>query len=293
VAVTILTRRVRKYLFYLSVFATCWGIIYPLFNMVSEGLDADLASFWAGKAFEVIGNIPFYSGGFHPNLVNFVNAIQIDAFPKLIVNSTVICLLSVAMALSAGIPAGYFLARSGLQGRKPVEFLILALRTVLPFAIVVPLFLLFSRNGLWNTYFGVAVAYLALNVPVVVLMLRSFFAEVPKEIYEAAEMSGASERQIFRRIALPTILLGVIATAIFAFVLLYNEFLIADILTGGATKTVTVGVWTGAGENISSFKTVDYGESNMYGTIAFIPAFIIILAIRKYLARGFTLATTR
>jgi len=287
------SRILRRSLFYSSVVGSIFIVVYPIFNMALGGINADLSAFWAGKGFVTVPGIPFYNGGWHPSLVNLVDALQIDAFPKLILNSTVISLLSVGMALSVGIPTGYFLARGNLKGRKSIEFILLALRTVLPLAIVVPLYILFSRVGLWNTYFGVAIAYLAVNLPVVVLMLRSFFVDVPKELYEAAEMSGASERQIFRRVAMPAILLGVVATAIFAFVVLYNEFLLADILTGGATKTVAVGVWTGAGENIQNNKTLNYDQSNAYGTIAFIPAIIIILTIKRYLARGFTLATTK
>ncbi len=284
-------RLARRTLLALSVVVSVLFAAWPIFIGLMEGFDIDLGPLFSGQGISFIGGVPFYSGGFHPNLVNLWNALSIDAFPRLVLNSVTIDFISVAMAMAAGIPAAYFLARSTLRGRTFFELLVLALRTASPFALVIPLYLVFVQNGLWNTYFGVALAYLVIDLPVVVWMLRGFFADVPAELYEAAEVSGASEPQIFRRVALPSVLTGVVATAIFAFVLLWNEFLFANLLTGGATKTVSVGVWTGAGESIGSFKSVEWDQANMLGILAFVPAFVIITAIRKYIARGFSYVT--
>ena len=283
----------RRWLFNLSLVVSCLFLVYPIVNMAAQGFDMELSSVFAGKGTIIIGGIPLNGGIFFPNTANLVDAFSLYAYPRVAANSVIIALSSIAMALAAGLPAAYFLARSKLKGKTALGFLILALRTVSPFAIIVPLYLFYTRNGLWNNYLGVAVAYLVIDLPVVVWMLRSFFVDVPKEVYDAAEVSGASERQIFWRVALPAIMYGIIATAIFAFVLIWNEFLMADILTGGGTKTVSVSVWTGAGENILAFRTVDWDVGNMLGTLAFIPAFAIILGIKKYLARGFSLATAR
>ena len=285
------TAAFRRFLLLLSITVSILFAAWPLFIGLLEGFDVDLGPLFSGQGITFIGGVPFYSGGFHPNLVNLYNALSVDAFPRLVFNSLTIDALSIGMALAAGIPAAYFLARSSLRGKSLFEFLILALRTVSPFALVIPLYLLFVPSGFWNTYFGVAVAYLTIDLPVVVWMLRGFFADVPREIFEAAEVSGASEGQIFRRVALPQVAFGVLATAIFVFVLLWNEFLFANLLTGGATKTVSVGIWTGAGENIGSFRSVEWDQANMFGILAFIPAFIVVLAIKKYIARGFSYVT--
>jgi multiple sugar transport system permease protein len=267
---------------------------YPIVNMAFQGLDVELSSFFAGQGGIIIGGIPLNGGIFRPNLANYVDAFALRAYPRLAFDSTVISVMSVTIALASALPAGYFLARSKLRGKSIIGFSILALRTVSPFAIILPLYLLFVQNGLWNTYIGMALAYLVIDVPVMVWMLRSFFVDIPKEIYEAAETSGASEWQLFRRVALPSITFGLVATCIFAFVLLWNEFLMADILTGGATKTVSVGVWTGAGENLLvAYRTVDWDIGNSLGALAFVPAFAIMIAIKRYLARGFSLAVAR
>jgi multiple sugar transport system permease protein len=282
---------VKKTLFLISVIVSILFAAWPLFIGTLEGFGADLGPLFSGQGITFIGGVPFYPGGFQPNMANLYDALTIDAFPRLVLNSLSIGGLSIGIALAAGIPAAYFLARSTLPGRSVFEFLVLALRTVSPFALVIPLYLLFVQNGFWNTYFGVAVAYLTIDLPVVVWMLRGFFSDVPREVYEAAEVSGASEVQIFRRVALPHVVFGILATAIFAFVLLWNEFLFANLLTGGATKTVSVGIWNGAGQDIGSFRSVGWDQTNMLGFLSFIPAYGVILAIRKYVARGFSYVT--
>ncbi|HZW84334.1 MAG TPA: carbohydrate ABC transporter permease [Nitrososphaerales archaeon] len=283
----------RRFLFLASLVLSFLFVLWPIFIMTLEAFDVDLSPLFSGQGITFIGGVPFYSGGFHPNLANLVDAFNIYSFPSLVANSGIISLVNIALAVAAGIPAAYFMARGGIGGGRALGYAVLALRTVSPFAIVIPLYILFVQSGLWDTYPGVALAYLAVDLPVVVLMLRSFFADIPREVFEAAEVSGASERQIFRRVALPLVVAGVAATAIFAFVLIWNEFVLANVLTGGATKTVSVGIWTGAGENIGGFRSVQWDETNMFGLLAFIPAYAVILSIRRYLARGYTLAAAR
>src|SRR5439155_24065101 len=125
-----------------------------------------------------------------------------------------------------------------------------------------------------------------------VCMLSWFYNATPKRVYEAEASSGANERQIFWKVAVPTLAVGIAPTAIFAFVLIWNEFLIASLLTASVTKTVSVGVWSGVGEGFGGLKSANWDEINAGGTLAFIPAFAVLLAVRRYLARGFSLATT-
>ena len=131
----------------------------------------------------------------------------------------------------------YALARLPIRGKGVISYMLLALRAVSPFAVVVPLYIVYTRNGLWDTYIGVALAEELVILSVVVWMLRGFFTDIPKEIYDAAAVFGATEWQIFRRVALRMVIPGIVVTALFAFVLIWNEFVISDILTGtGGTR---------------------------------------------------------
>jgi multiple sugar transport system permease protein len=282
-------REVPVYLFLVLAFLFAF---WPVLVMALEGADIDLGPIFSGRGISYVAGVPYYSGGIYPSLANYRDALLLGNFPRLVFNSTSIALLSIAIALVAGVPAGYTLARSKLRGIGAIGFLLLALRTVSPFAIILPLYLTYVQVGLFDTTLGISLAYLVIDVPVVVWMLSGFFTEIPKSLYEAAESSGANERQIFWRIAVPSVALGIAATAIFAFVLIWNEFLIASLLTASVTKTVSVGVWSGVGEGFGGLKSANWDEINAGGTLAFIPAFTVLLIVRRYLARGFSLATT-
>jgi multiple sugar transport system permease protein len=168
----------------------------------------------------------------------------------------------------------------------------LTLRTISPFAVIVPFYWLYSQYNLWNNHLGMMSIYWVINLPIVVWMMRGFFSDIPKEIWEAATIHGASEFMILRKVALPLVIPGLIATIIFAFVLTWNEFLYASILTGPDTGTVTKGIWFGMGE-AGGFKVVEWDDINTGGVLAFLPALALIVLIRKYLVRGFTLGSAR
>ena len=276
----------------IGLLLACLFAVWPLLIMALEGADVDLGPLFTGKGISYVAGVPFYSGGFFPTLALYRDALLLGNFPRLVVNSTTIAVLSIGIALAAGIPAGYTLARSRLRGIGALGFLLLALRTVSPFAIILPLYLTYVQVGLYDSTLGMGLAYLVIDVPVVVWMLSGFFSEIPKSIYEAAESCGAAERQIFWRIALPSIAVGIAATAIFAFVLIWNEFLIGSLLTSSVAKTVSVGVWSGVGEGFGGLKSANWDEINAGGALAFIPAFAVLLIVRRYLAKGFSLATT-
>ena len=281
----------RRLPVYLGLFLAAFFSFWPIFSMALEGADIDLGPLLSGKGISFVSGVPYYSGGFFPSWANFRDALVWGNFPRLVLNSTTIALLSIAIALAAGIPAGYALARSKLRGMGAMGFLLLALRTVSPFAIVLPLYLTYVQVGFFDSYQGMGLAYLVIDVPIVVWMLSGFFRDVPETIYEAAESSGASERQIFWKIAIPSVSVGIAATAIFAFVLIWNEFLMASLLTGAVTKTVSVGIWSGVGEGFGGLRSANWDAINSAGALAFVPAFALILVVRQYLAKGFSLAT--
>ena len=276
----------RAILYIVAILAAFYSF-WPLMVMALEGYDVDLSVIFAGKAVRYIFNIPFYSGGIFPTPIHYIDALSFGGFPRLVENSLIIAFISIAIALVVGIPIAYILARVEIKGRNLVAYLLLAMRTVSPFAIIIPLYITYSRIGLYDSYPGISLAEDTLILSVVVWMIRGFFADIPKEIYDAASVFGKSEGQIFRRVILPMVIPGIVITALFALVLIWNEFLFAVTLTGATTKTVAVGVWTGIGEG--STRSVEWDTLNAAGTLAFIPAVAVMLAIRKYLAKGFSL----
>ncbi|MBI2126561.1 MAG: carbohydrate ABC transporter permease [Thaumarchaeota archaeon] len=276
----------------LLAMASFW-IIWPLSTMVEEGFRIDLGPLYSGRGQSFVGKFFQGQGGIRPNPIVFLKLLTVEAFPRLVLNSSVIAALSIGISLAVGIPAAYALARYKFSGKALFTSFILILRTISPFALIVPFFIAYGQLGLFDTYLGMALVYLVINIPIVTLMLRGFFSDIPKSIYEAASTSGASEFTILRKVALPLIIPGLIATVIFAFVATWNEFTFAQFLSGISVKTVSRAVWTGFGESIESFRVLDFDELNAGGTLAILPALVLSLLIKKYMARGLSLGTTR
>jgi len=272
----------------LLYFAFLVAILYSLFPpiaMMADTIGANIAALFA-----IVGGSPIGPHAFYLTPAYYQEALGLAAFPSRALNSLAIAALSTGAALAVGIPVSYILARVDIKGKGAISFVLLALRTVSPFAVVLPLYIFFSRVGLWDTYQGVALAELLFVLTVVVWMVKGFFADIPRQVYDAASVFASSEGQVFRRVALPLVAGGVAVTAIFGIVLIWNEFLISTILTGPDTKSVAVGVWTGVGAaNI----TPSFTNTETAATLVYLPALAVMLAIRKYLAKGFSLATAR
>ncbi len=277
-----------RLLVYILLIVAAFYSFWPIVTMALEGYGIDLSPLFSGKAVRSVGGVPYYSGGIYPTPIFYLDAIRLGQFPKLLANTTIFAAVGIAVALAAGVVAAYALARPPIRGKGVISYLLLALRAVSPFAVVVPLYVTFAQNGLWDTYLGVGLAEDVAVLSVVVWMLRGFFADIPREIYDAAAVFGATEGQIFRRVALRMVIPGIVVTALFAWVLIWNDFVISDIMTGPATKSVAVGVWSGLGE---SLKQVSFDDLNAGGFLAWLPAIAVMLAIRRYLAKGYSLGT--
>jgi len=258
--------------------------------MALDATGANIAALFAGNNSALVGGAPAAQGVFIFTSVFYQNALALTAFPSRALNSLVIAALSTGAALAVGIPVSYILARVEIRGKGMLSFALFPLRVLSPFAVVLPLYLFFTGIGLWDTYQGVALAELLFVLTIVVWMVKGFFSDIPPHVYDAATVYAASEGQVFRRVALPLVARGIVFTAVFAIVLIWNEFLISTVLTGPHTKSVTVGVWTGL---VSGNGQLAFLELEATATLAYLPALAAMLAIRKHLARGFSLATTR
>jgi len=285
-------RWIGRALLYVAFLVAILYSLFPPIAMAADTVGANLAALIA-----IIGGAHPIAGGGRPifyfTQFYYQKALSPAAFPSRALNSLVVAALSVGAALAVGIPVSYFLARVEVKGKGVVSFVLLALRTVSPFAVVLPLYVFFTRVGLWDTYQGVALAELLFVLTVVVWMVKGFFADIPRQVYDAAAVFAPSEGQVFRRVALPLVAGGVAVTAIFGIVLVWNEFLISTILTGPHTKSVAVGIWTGMGEGKGTPAGPAFIDLEVAATLAYLPALAVMLAIRKYLAKGFSLATAR
>ncbi|MFN3614292.1 MAG: carbohydrate ABC transporter permease [Rubrimonas sp.] len=207
--------------------------------------------------------------------------------PRLL-DSLIIALGSTGLAVVIATLAAYALSRMRFRGRHHFVATVLSTRMMPPVAVAIPMFFIFRDFGLLDTHLGVILAHTLMNLPLAVLLMKSFFDDIPAEIEESAIVDGASRWTIFRRIALPAARGGIAATAVLCFIFSWTEFLLALTLTQTGLKTVPVVSST----FVTSTGTA-WGNMAALGAVAMVPAFIFILLVQRHLVRGLTLGSLK
>lgn len=219
-----------------------------------------------------------------PTTENYRRLFQEYDFARYFLNSTFVAALTAVFATSVSAFAGYSLARFRFPGRGLIGFLILTTQMLPTVAIIIPLFLWFKQFGLIDTYWALLIAYNAFAIPFCTWMLRGFFAGIPAELEEAAQIDGASQFGAFLRIVLPLSAPGLLATAIFSFILAWQEFLFAVTFTSREElRTLTVGIAAMRGKDV-----IDWGLLNAGVVITTIPLAIMFVLVQRYLVQGLT-----
>lgn len=212
---------------------------------------------------------------------------------KSLIDSIIIALGSTLVSVGVAVFAAYALSRMSFNGRGAYLNWVLGQRFMPPIAIIVPLILIYRDlgmrdvNNIFLGYLGLILIYALMNLPIVLLLMKSFFDDVPKDVDEAAMIDGATRWQVFWKVILPMVKGGVAASAVLCFVFSWTEFLISLMLT---TDIRTVPV------KISTFVTStgnEWGYISALGMAGVIPGFIFILLVQRHLVRGLTLGSLK
>jgi multiple sugar transport system permease protein len=204
-----------------------------------------------------------------------------------ITDSLIVALGSTTLALTLAALAAYGLSRFSFRAKDHVVFFVLAQRMLPPIAVAIPLFFIFRDLGLRDSHIGLILAHTLINLPLAVLLLKSFFDDVPVELDESAMLDGASRFQVFHMVILPLVKGGLAATAVLCFIFSWTEFLISLLLTT-SIRTIPVKITT----FVTSTGT-EWGLITALGSAALIPSFIFILLVQKHLVRGLTLGSLK
>ncbi len=225
---------------------------------------------------------------FTPTLENFRQVLTGSAFGYAVINSIQVSVLSSLFAVALGSGIAYPLARFPFRGDKHVRTWIISLRIVPPVVTIIPLFLMMRAVGLTGTLTSIIILHTFMNLPLAVWLLQGFYADVPKEIEEAAHIDGLGPLGSFLRIVLPLAMPGVASTLLLSFVFSWNEFLFANILSGANTRTATVA--------LTEFTTpvgTDWVRIMAAGVVVAVPVWLAALAAQKYLVRGLSLGAVK
>jgi multiple sugar transport system permease protein len=210
-----------------------------------------------------------------------------------ILDSIFIAVGSTFVTTAVATIAAYALSRMAFRGRNAYLNWVLGQRFMPPIAIIVPIVFMFKAAGFRDTdnlflgYLGLIALHSLMNLPIAVLLMKSFLDDVPKDVDEAAMIDGATRWQTFRKIVMPMVRGGLAATAVLCFIFSWTEFLLSLFLT---TQIRTLPV------KITTFVTStgsEWGFISALGTSAIVPGFIFILLVQRHLVRGLTLGSLK
>lgn len=217
------------------------------------------------------------------SLENFSGLFQRMDAAGFLVNSLTAAVCSTVIALILGSLAAYAIQRSGAKLSIILVVLVLCLKMIPTSSIVVPIYDLIVKLGLYDTKIALIIVYAAINMPFVMWTMLSFYEGIPMTLDEAAYVDGASSLQTFRRIILPICTPGLATAFIFTLFLAWNDFLVALLLTSTNAKTFTVGL-----AGFLSAYNLDLGPMCAGAFLFSFPVMIISLVAQRYIVQGMT-----
>ena len=254
-------------------------MIFPVYWMVSTAFKPGL-------------DVLSYTPKWFPSpvtLQHFEDAIDRPYFWRTVGNSLIIAGSVVAISLVLAFLAAVALAKFRFYGRRAFIMTIIAVQMVPLTALIIPLSIMLGRAGYANTLTGVIVTYLAFVLPFCTWTLRGFVLGIPRDLEEAAMVDGSTRFGAFVRILLPLVAPGFVATSIFAFIQVWNEFIIAYVLLRDEDKQ-TLAVWLAG---FSTQRGTDFGGLMAGATLTALPVVVFFLLLHRRITFGLTAGAVR
>jgi N,N'-diacetylchitobiose transport system permease protein len=255
-----------------TVFCLVWA--FPVYWMLNT-------------AFKPYGKILDTTPDFLPlpfSLDNFASALRKPHFGQYLLNSLIVSTSVVAVSIVVAFLAATALTRFRFRGRKAFLIGVIVVQMVPQPALLIPLFLSMKNLNLLNSLFGLTLTYVAFVLPFTIWTLRGFMHGIPVELEEAAMVDGADRVTVIRRILLPLVLPGVIATSVFAFITAWNDYVYAYVMMKDQAN-YTLPVWL---VSFSSNTGTDYGGLIAGSTLFALPVVIFFMLIQRRLVAGMT-----
>lgn len=223
-----------------------------------------------------------FSAGAHVYTLANYRSLLSSEFSRAIFNSLFVCIVSVLASTAVAVVASYVFSRMRFRG-KPVLFGSVMMGQTFPWIILVtPLFILFARLGLLNSYFSLIFVYVAVSIPFSIYLLVGYLESVPRTLDEAAIMDGCSRFQVITKIVLPIMMPGIVATATYAFLLCWSEYLFAlAFLTDTELKTMPLMLSSYFGENV-----VEWGHVMAGSALTTLPTLLLFLPLQTRMTSG-------
>ena len=214
--------------------------------------------------------------------------VQPSQYPARFINSLIVAGLSTVLAVGMGTFTAYGFSRFRIGGQDDLLFFILSTRMLPPIVVAIPMFLMYRTFGMTDTHIGLIILYTAFNLSFAVWLMKGFMDEIPKEYEEAALVDGYTRMQAFFKIVLPEATTGIAATAVFSFIIAWNEYAFALILTNRRAQTAPPFIPSQIGSGVIDWTAI------AAGTFLFLlPVAIFTFLLRNHLLRGVTFGAIR
>jgi multiple sugar transport system permease protein len=185
--------------------------------------------------------------------------------------------------------AAWAYSRFPMKAKKDQLFFILSTRFMPPVVVVIPIFLMYRDLDLIDTKLGLVLIYAAFNLPFTIWMMKGFIDEIPSEYEDAAMLDGYSRLEAFFRVTLPLLIPGIAATAVFALIFSWNEFVLSIFLTSSESARTAPPAIAG----LIGGTTIDWGLVAASAMVFAAPVLLFAFLVRKHLVAGVTLGAVR
>ncbi|MRH41601.1 ABC transporter permease subunit [Aquibacillus halophilus] len=218
----------------------------------------------------------------NPTLVNYGRVIFDSNIPRSFFNSLVVTVLTTFFTLLFAMLAGYGFSRFVFRGSNTISTGLLFGQMMPGVVLIMPLYMMFGKLHLIDTYGALILANMAITIPLGVIMLRTFFDTVPRELEEAAKIDGCSNLGALFRIVLPISKPGIVAVSVYTFLHTWEEFLFALILSNSSSvKTLPIAV-----NEFSSEFVIDWGGMMSASVVISVPVLLIFILCHKSFVKG-------
>jgi len=248
--------------------------LFPVYWMLSLSIRVDK---------ELISSLSLIPQSF--TIDHFISIFVKNNFAVAVMNSLQITLISLAFSLFFGLACAYILARARFRYKLKgaMLFWVLLVRIIPPIAFALPLYIMMNNLGILNTKIPLILSHILINIPFIIWFMISFFASLPEEIEESAEIDGATEFQLFMRIVLPLVLPGITAVAILSFMTSWNEYLYGVIFVQSPSNfTIPLSLATLNSEQ----ELAQWGSIAAGGIVSLVPIAIFVIFAQNFLIQG-------
>lgn len=266
----------RKILLFLALGLVIIFCLAPVFWQV-------LTSF---KVNEDITAVPTKYFPTRYTLKHYIDLFTRRPFWRYILNSAFVSIVSTAVSLAIGAPAAYALARLRPWGGKVILALVLIVTLFPGILLFLGLLEIIQALKLGNNYLALIIPYTAINLPLTILVLRSFFQQLPKDLEDAAKVDGYNTWQMLTQIVLPMTLPALVTTGILTFIFAWNEFIFAlTFMTREDLKTIPVAAAQLGGASVFE---IPYGSLAAATVVGTLPLVLLVLFFQRKIVQGLT-----